>query len=53
MAVATLAMNDFAEEALPDHVEDSHHVSEVAVVFQAHGWDTGLFIGVYQFPTLV
>ena len=50
--IAALAVQDFAEEAFLDHVEDGHLLAVVAAVFHQHAGDAGLLVGPDEIPAL-
>ena len=53
VAVAALAVDDLAEDALADHVQHHQLVTAVVAVFQQHRGNMRLLIGVHEAPAVV
>ena len=50
--ISAFTVDDFSEESLADHVQDSKFTLAIAAVFQHHAGRTGLFIGTDKVPAL-
>ena len=53
MRIGAVAVDDLAEQALPDHVEHRQVVLAVAPVLQHHVWDPVCLVRIHQAPALV
>jgi hypothetical protein len=53
VVVATLAVKNFTEESLLDHIENEHFVLAVAAVFKHHYRYTGALVCLYEIPALI